>query len=309
MEPAASRFYNPLMEFSSDALFNPGEASDFFAARRPGVDLCPSVRGFSYVNAWWLAELCRLIYRQDASEGVARGPKEPTRAEWLERVGLRERFFFHEGDLCQGAVIEPVDRAWTALVFRGTHTPQNWLTNSNAILGEWPRGGQVHVGFRDALLSQWGRIELALQSAKGPIFYTGHSLGGALATLSASLHPPRATYTFGSPRVGTAAFGKTLRGSPLYRVVNNRDAVTSLPLPFPTLGFNHTGELRYFDREGCPQEEPGDLSVVMDRLRWESRSDPDGEVRSFTDLPKFMTDHSPTNYSALLARHLPRQGS
>jgi triacylglycerol lipase len=296
------------MEFSSDALFNPGEADDFFAARKPGVDLRPTVRGFSYVNAWWLAELSRVIYRKDASEGVARGPDEPTRAELLERVGLRERFFFHEGDLCQGAVIEPADGNWTALVFRGTHSPQNWLTNTNAILGSWPRGGQVHAGFRDALLSQWGRIEVALQSARGPLFFTGHSLGGALATLAASLHPPQSTYTFGAPRVGNSAFGKTLSQSPLYRVVNNRDGVTSLPLPFPTLGFSHAGELRYFDREGCPQESPSDLSVVVDRLTWEAPTAPNGNVRSFTDLPKFMTDHSPINYSMLLASHLPRQG-
>ncbi|MBL4845466.1 MAG: lipase family protein [Planctomycetes bacterium] len=297
------------MEFSldPDALFKPGEAEDFFVAKREGVTLRGTGRGFSYVNAWWLAELCRLIYRQDASEGVARGPLEPTRAELLERVGLRERFFFHEGDLCQGALVEPIATpdAWTALVFRGTHSPQNWLTNTNAVLGAWPKGGQVHVGFRDALLGQWARIEQALHAARGPMFFTGHSLGGAFATLAASLLAPHALYTFGAPRVGNAAFGKSLQRTAFYRVVNNRDAVTSLPLPFPTLGFTHVGELRYFDRDGCPREDPGDLSVVWDRIRWEAPTDPAGNSRGFTDLPKFMTDHAPINYVALLARYLP----
>ena len=297
------------MEFSldPDALFKPGEANDFFAARLEGVEFRASVRGFSYVNAWWLAELCRVMYRQDASEGVPRGPSEPTRAALLERVGLRERFFFHESELCQGALIEPIATpdAWTALVFRGTHSPQNWLTNTNAILGAWPKGGQVHVGFRDALLGQWARIERAMRSARGPVFFAGHSLGGAFATLAASLERPHSIYTFGAPRVGTAGFGKTLRAAALYRVVNHRDAVTSLPLPFPTLGYSHVGELRYFDRDGCPCEDPGDLSVVWDRIRWEPPTDPAGGQRSFTDLPKFMTDHAPANYVALLARHLP----
>jgi triacylglycerol lipase len=295
--------------FDADALFKPGEADDFFAARRPGLEFDPTCLTYSPVNAWWLAELSRLVYRQEAAEGTERSAGDVTRTDLLASVGLRERLFFHEEETCQGAVVESVDperEPWSALVFRGTNSPQDWLANTGAVLGSWRDGGLVHIGFRDALERQWARIESALGEAPGPVFYAGHSLGGALATLAASRRPPLALYTFGSPRVGDGEFAASLKGVPVFRVVNNRDAVTSVPLPLPNLGFTHVGELRYFDHKGEPIDRPGDLAVVWDRLRWEAATDPGAKERSFLDLPKFLTDHSPANYVALLTRCLPQ---
>ncbi len=294
--------------FDADALFNPGEADDFFAAHRPGLELRPECHTFSIVNGWWLAELCRLVYRQEEAEGVGRAPGEGTRADVLAGVGLRERFFFHEEETCQGAVVEPVepgDSPWAALVFRGTNSPQDWLANMEARLGPWPEGGLAHVGFRDAFERQWARIEAALEETRGPVFYAGHSLGGALATLAASRRPPQALYTFGSPRVGDGAFCATLEGVPAFRIVNNRDAVTSVPPPLQGLGYTHVGDLHYFDHQGAAVEGPGNLAVVWDRLRWEAGASVGASDRGFLDLPKFLTDHAPRNYVALLARCLP----
>jgi triacylglycerol lipase len=284
--------------FDPQALFDPGEADDFFASSE-GVVFDPRASEFSPANAWWLAELSRLVYRRESEEGHERGADETRRGELLARVGLRERLFFHEVEVCQGAVIEARDETWTALVFRGTNSPQDWLTNTHATLGAWERGGQVHVGFRDALLQQWGRISAAVETVHSPLFVAGHSLGGALATLAASLCRPQGVYTFGSPRVGNTAFGETLAETPVYRLVNNRDAVTEVPLPLPKLGFTHVGQLHYFDHQG--QLVPGakNLSVTLDRFRWETTAE-----RRFVDLPKFLTDHAPCNYTALLARLL-----
>lgn len=288
-----------MSRFDPGALFDPGEAEDFFAAAALAGPFDPSSPAFSPSAAWWLAELSRLVYRREHDEGVTRA-QAPTRGEVLARFGLRERLFFSETASCQGFVVESCDpRApWSALVFRGTKAPGDWLTNGQAFLGEWDPGGLVHVGFRDALLAEWPRIASALNGAPGPVFYAGHSLGGALATLATSLRPPSALYTFGAPRVGTSAFWETLR-APCYRVVNNRDAVTEVPLPFPNLGFAHGGELHYFDHQGRATRQPNVAQLAWDRLRWE----PD-QGRAFTDLPKFMTDHAPINYSALLARQL-----
>ena len=65
--------------------------------------------------------------------------------------------------------------------------------------------GFVHRGFRDALNEVWEDVSAWLSKVKCEhVFFTGHSLGGALATLAASRWNTETThlYTFGSPRVG-----------------------------------------------------------------------------------------------------------
>jgi hypothetical protein len=61
---------------------------------------------------------------------------------------------------------------------------------------------------------------------------TGHSLGGALATIAAKRltfkNGISGCYTFGSPRVGNDLWISTIR-TPIYRVVNAADVVTMLP--------------------------------------------------------------------------------
>ena len=76
-----------------------------------------------------------------------------------------------------------------------------------------------------------------------PIFYTGHSLGAAFATLAVARYPPRAVYTFGSPRVGNEAFAASLQVVPIHRVVDNKDAVVLLPPE--AMGFRHVDLLTY----------------------------------------------------------------
>jgi triacylglycerol lipase len=65
-----------------------------------------------------------------------------------------------------------------------------------------------------------------------PLFITGHSLGGALATVAAKkLANPAgiaACYTFGSPRVGDEEWISSIK-TPIYRIVNAADCVTMLP--------------------------------------------------------------------------------
>ena len=147
---------------------------------------------------------------------------------------------------------------YAVLAFRGTE--KNWR-DVQADLRTYRRkteGGRVHAGFYDAygLISQRVREKLA-EVEHLPLYITGHSLGGALATLatqdlekSGFKDQIAACYTYGSPRVGNAFFDATIK-SPIYRIINFIDIVTFVPLL--AMGFIHVGDLRYLNR-GFPDQ-------------------------------------------------------
>ena len=81
-----------------------------------------------------------------------------------------------------------------------------------------------------------GAIETTLQDPKlkdHQLFFTGHSLGGALAITATRFLANDITgacYTFGSPPVGTADFDIEIT-TPIYRIINHVDIVPRLPNP------------------------------------------------------------------------------
>jgi triacylglycerol lipase len=285
-------------DFSREALLEPGLSRDFFDAGYE-VAFDPEGDNFNLQNALWLAELSRLIYRQERDENpAASGPK---RSEILARVGLTEQLFVNNNGT-QCALLGPATKKWTALVFRGTNAPDDWLINLEAQLTGWDEGGSVHKGFKEALNSVWPELESALEGSAAPLFYAGHSLGAALATLAASKRPPAAVYTFGSPRVGNDLFVDSLGDQPIYRVVNGRDAVCQVPLPLPRIGFQHAGQMYYLTQSGQLISDSGQLEMLMDQWKWELSEVPEERKRLFLDLPKIFTDHAPVNYVAHLQR-------
>ncbi len=277
------------MEFdpSWDALLKPGKATRFFE-RKPRPRLSAGTSAFTFDNAWWLAELTRLVYRSSDSE--------PTRSSILRRVGLYERCMFDIGGT-NAVLIGSLSRVagdFGILVFRGTMRFSNWVTNLHALPANWRPGGKVHQGFRRAITRAWKQIEAGLDTVKGPLVYGGHSLGGALATLAASLRPPRAVYTFGSPRVGDAEFADTLAGIEIHRCVNRRDLVPTLPPPGGPLGFCHVGTTHQLVPGRGTSSEPTalelpDLTLPMPK-----------KVNRRMAPPSFLSDHAPVNYVAAL---------
>lgn len=269
------------MEFDNrwESLIDPGKATDFFALPAGLAPFDPEVRVFDVCQAWWMAEFARVIYRRDG------------RQEMLARAGFREEKSFR-GASTQCAVVRPVDGPdFAVLVFRGTADLRNWLTNVRAVPVRWSRGGKVHRGFQRALQKVWDEVALHLDSIQAPIFYTGHSLGGALATLAASHRPPEVAYTFGSPRVGDDEFVATLT-APLFRVINRRDIVTTLPPVVPKLGFVHAGEMHHLEaRDSSAADADPDLAELADPRRW-------------FDPHESLADHAPINYLARLTRLL-----
>jgi hypothetical protein len=258
-------------------LLRPGDATDFFA-RRPFQPFMAGASGYSDVNALWLAELSRLVYRHDVEEEGP--PPHPTRTSFLAERGLRQRGFFSSGATgTQALLVEAEVPAFAVLVFRGTEqNPKDFIIDLE--VGRLPplSGGiSVHAGFQDALDSIWQEIGPALGGLTCPIFYTGHSLGAALATLAAARHPPQAVYTFGSPLVGNAAFATSLRGVPIYRIVDDQDLVATVPPG--ELGFLHAGEVHVL-------QEPR----VAGPRRLLAR------LRQLLGPPKPLADHAPVNY-------------
>ena len=242
-------------------------------AHRPAM-FQARAEGFSPVNAWWLSELCRLIYRKDTSEGVV-GLGRASRNDFLARVGLVERHVF-SGPATQAALVETEEadeKAFAVLVFRGTTGRlSNWLYNLDMVASKWPVGGNVHRGFRNIIMKLWDPIATVLEKIDKQLFFTGHSLGGALATLAASLRPPCAVYTFGAPRIGDAAFAQTLAGVPVFNVFNPKDIVTGLPPVSQKTRFTHVG-------------------AIVRNIEVKS---PRG---SFAQAPSFLANHAPLNYT------------
>ena len=119
-------------------------------------------------------------------------------------------------------------------------------------------------GFAVAAQSVQQKIEAVLQQpafANKAIFVTGHSLGGALAALTAqeidAAKPGsvRAVYTYGMPRTGNAQFASAYNqalGARTYRMVHGSDVVPTVPpaLPPPLPGPCHVGRFLHCARLG-----------------------------------------------------------
>lgn len=114
---------------------------------------------------------------------------------------------------------------------------------------------RVHKGFKQEVDDLWPMVrEDVLQIKKQTLWFCGHSLGAAMATIMASrcmhdgqLIDPRELYTYGSPRVGWRGFVQHL-GVAHHRWVNNNDIVTTVPPTF--LGYRHDGEEHYLNAYG-----------------------------------------------------------
>ena len=306
---------------SFQALTHPGEASNFFDIANLTEFDPRSKTSYNRTNALWLAEFCRLIYRQEKDE-IKRSDGFLTRNHFLAAKGWREDTFFnHDGT--QAGLFVNQQLNCGALVFRGTLGLKDVMTDLECLPTLPEGGGYVHNGFKRALDAVWDDgIKPALRKLDFPLFFTGHSLGAALATLAAArciLDPdlknsrPEALYTFGSPRVGDKAFGAALQGLFHCRLVNDKDIITTVP-PVMLVGgiatFQHVGQLHHLEPEGNLHIFPPDEDV------FETRCPLRGPIKILALLkwllarvlairiepPKPLRDHTPVNYTARLEK-------
>ena len=257
---------------------------------------------FRHVNACWLIDVSYLSYATDAPYAVDR----------LHNAGLEGApFGFDRADPPHILVAHNADVIIVA--FRGTRIQD--LPDILADISFVPAltgNGLVHSGFQNAL-SAGGVWDTAARHVAGiagnqAIWFTGHSLGAALATLARRNYRDRrgrqqALYTFGSPRTGDQLIYCSGYPGNSYRIVNQQDAVPHVPTP-PLYG--HVG--LPFGADGKPLDgsfwndlehgysEIGSVLAVFSGASREMR------LRDyFTQLPyKLLGDHAPKSYAAVL---------
>lgn len=161
---------------------------------------------------------------------------------------------FYDRDGAQAYIFANRDDA--VVTCRGTE-PHDWNDvradlNLSVVVGETV--GWVHRGFKQEVDDLWPRLEQALASNRRALWFTGHSLGGAMAaicagrcTLSSIRSNPCALFTFGSPRIGNWRYVNYVQME-AYRWVNNNDIITRLPPAW--LGFRHKGQEIYLNAYG-----------------------------------------------------------
>ncbi len=202
--------------------------------------------------------------------------------EFFERDGSQAYWFSNEND--------------SVISCRGTE-PNEWndiKADAYAVTALAETVGRVHRGFKQEVDDLWPRIENAIVDNQKTQWFTGHSLGGAMATICAGRCKlshiqslPEETHTFGSPRVGNKRYINytTLK---LYRWVNNNDIVTRVPPPW--FGYRHTGKELYFDRNGDLRDITG-WRRTSDRLRGFLRGLGRLQIDQFSDhlMPNYIS--------------------
>ncbi len=234
----------------------PNMEHEYFAGHSEHPFL-PDAEEFSLVNAWWMAEAALLAY-SDPSSVEAK----------LAEAGLSE--FRHFDGKSTQCYVAHGGSEFAIVSFSGSDMRQregsgafdvlaDWLVNLNFDRTASVQGGQVHRGFKKALDEVWDPpnrdgdnslkryLENIREDGREKVWFTGHSLGGALAVLAAARYEEAAgVYTFGAPRVGDREFVKKF-DAPAYRFVNGEDVVTGFPLRGR---YRHVGKNRIIDSDG-----------------------------------------------------------
>jgi Lipase (class 3) len=256
-----------------------------------------SYEGFDPSVAKELAELLQKAYKHfdevyANSEKTKISPNQTSEPQLDDTYQLKGVFYDEKNDPF-GFVTSKKSNNDVFIIFRGTKTFAEWFKDANIPLVSYRDGksqdgkilkvignalgviqspveisevgdfGRVTVGFRQIYVSLRDAMIKALKSCdqSSQIFVTGHSLGGALATLAipdilSNTHfnkPEQVTlYTFASPRCGDREFAIKFQDTQVrhWRIANTEDFVTMIPFP--------TGNVF----QPAPSETPPELDVL-----------------------------------------------
>ena len=225
--------------------------------------------GFDYKEALYFAELSNLVYEEESfiKSMIERRYKfdkfyycSKQSHNKLSKKGIAEllmMFFRGKKSIVDLQFMhlsredKESGKELIVIVFRGSQEPQDWMTNFNLNEEDFHARGKVHQGFKEALklfletMKTQGAnaqdfplslLDIERINKNTEIILTGHSLGGALATLAGCqlyemgiAKENLEVYTFGAPPVGTERFCNYYNDKlNIYRLVNEEDVVPKL---------------------------------------------------------------------------------
>jgi len=248
---------------------------------------------------------CRLLCAAECSYGIQPNGPFQKRQPYYDNIGFLEDPAIITGGLdAIDAALVGLNPDGIIVAFRGTLPPIPPLTL--AIVLDWIQDfidvpeqvtgfpGMIHSGFHAAIKSLWPEVLSRVQTFRAQqntakIYVTGHSKGGALASLGAllllqtpneSLKPTQAV-TFASPHVGNVEFAKAYNAQlSQIRYENYLDLVPFVPpeIEFlsllekiPELGrqlagadtwnYAPVGALRYITKDGAIEPDHAGLGA------------------------------------------------
>ena len=254
---------------------------------------------FRLVNAWWLADLSFLTYASPKQFAIDR----------VKEAGFTGAEGFGGFDNSAPPHVLIAHNASVILVaFRGTSVSDLSDILADIDLAPTLALNGVHRGFQRSLGAGgfWNQAKqhIAAIRTNQLIYFTGHSLGAALATLAAhdfeAVTPAKhCLYTYGSPRVGNVLYGETYRPAS-YRIVNERDVVTQVPTP-PL--YDHIGHALGTDGSPLPQsliatalQEASQVAHLFTDV-FASKDSRAQNLREHFAVSKPLADHSPERYA------------
>ncbi len=222
----------------------------------PPYDFQSATTRYAAQNAYWLARASELAYRRLEVTGA------PEEASILAALQTWDGQFLQVKGFNGGTERKERTQAFIAqhekiviVAFRGTDEVSDWLDNISISLVPLSIG-RVHRGFYRALQTVWsGMLETIdqFQDRGQSLWLTGHSLGGALATLAAvdlveQDKPFYGVYTYGQPRCCDRVLARTFNveaKNRFFRFQNNNDIVSRVPQR--AMGYSHVGTFMYID--------------------------------------------------------------
>jgi triacylglycerol lipase len=203
----------------------------------------PKSTKYNSNNAYLLAQAAKLAYQPlQIVENVVKNDWKMSNVRFIDK---QETQCFVAGD--DEKII---------ISFRGTEPSkmQDLMSDLKLRFTDHPLG-KVHRGFLKAIDYAWDdtiKTIQEFQTKEQTIWFTGHSLGAALATLGVAKmydkKPVQGLYTFGQPRTGDSKFAEKFDlkyKSSSFRFVNNNDIVTRVAPS--VLGYKHIGTFLYID--------------------------------------------------------------